>query len=428
MKNIKTTVKKTTKSTKKTKVTKRTLAYHIAKSLVSVSPHEHTGKAIHRRHSSHGALLIALLATGVLIFSNFGAIRAYGLSSSTGQTITVNVFGDPPTVGADITYPTTNTTTKSPQIQVQGTCPAETLVAIYNNGTFVGSAQCANDGTYVVTVSLTVGTNILQAQNYDAANQPGPVTAQVTITREQDPVVVTPTDPTTPTNPGTGSGSGSTGSGTQTGTPETATTPADITPDPTPVVTEPAPQPTANPCFDTSKSVGLNPATPTIIANCITRSIAAGQTVTLPIRVTGGVTPYKLSINWGDGTIDNKDVADTEFHNYQHTYQSAGIINVGLKTTDSRGSFSFLQTVIQVNGTGVTTGTTKNSNAPITSIVSGARDLLAKAPIPIYFAALALFLGFWIGDIIERIATRDNKLSKRGRKQPPINMNHHRHA
>lgn len=425
MKNTKTPIKKATKSLKKTKITKSVVAYHVARSLVSVAPHDHSGKKLHRRHTSHGALLVAFLLTGILLFSNFGAIRAYGLSSSGGQTISVNVFGEPPTVGAEITYPTTNTTTKSPQIQVTGTCPAETLVATYNNGTFAGSSQCADDGTYATVISLVVGTNILQSQNYDAANQPGPVTGQVTITREEVPVVVNPTDPTTPTIPGTSTGGGSTGSGVA--VPETATTPSDIEDDTSPAVTTPAPQPADNPCFDTSKSTNLNPATPNIITKCITRSITAGQTVSLPVRVTGGVKPYTLSINWGDGTIDSKNVLDTEFHNYQHTYQTAGVINVGLKITDTKGTSTFLQTVVQVNDTG-TTATTKGSDNPVATITSNISSVLTKAPVPLYFAALVLFLGFWVGDIIERILTRDDKYAKRGRKHPPINMNHHRHA
>lgn len=393
--------KKTTKSTRVThKVTKGLLAYHIAVSLVSVAPHPHTGRPIHHRHTSHGVLFLALILTGVLLFNNLGTLRAYGLQGSGSTTVTVSVSGAPPTVGADITYPATNTTTKSPEIQVTGTCPADLLVATYNNGVFAGSSICAHDGTYATVISLIVGVNILQSQDYDGLNQPGPATSQVQITREQDPVPVISVDPETPV---------------------IATTPTDITPDPTPPVVQPAPQPTVNPCFDTSKTDTLNPANPTIIANCIQRSVFTGDTVTIPIRVTGGTAPYAFSINWGDGLTELKTVLDTDYHNYQHTYKTAGIISVSFKTTDAKGITSFLQTVVQVNNT-TAPGTT---NTTFNNIASGLSSVWTEAPVPLYVAAVTLVLGFWVGDIFQRLFTKDGR--GRGNKRP-TSYNRHRHA
>jgi hypothetical protein len=395
--------KKSVRSKKTTKVTKGLLAYHIAASLVSIAPHPHTGRTIHRRHTSHGVLLVALILTGVLLFNNLGALRAYGLNSSGSQTITVDVLGAAPTVGADITYPTTNTTTKSPEIQVTGTCAPDLLVATYNNGIFAGSSVCQSDSTYATVIQLVVGVNILQSQDYDGLNQPGPVTAQVQITREQDPVPVISVDPDVPT---------------------IAKTPADIAPDLTPPVVAPAPQPTVNPCFDTSKTDALNPANPTIIANCIKRSIFTGDTVTLPIRVTGGTPPYALSIDWGDGFTELKTVLDTEYHNYQHTYKTAGILGVSLKTTDAKGITSFLQTVVQVNGTAAAAG----SSSSFTSIISGLGSVWTEAPVPLYVAAVTLVLGFWVGDIFQRIFMGGAHGAHKGGRRPPTAMHRHRHA
>lgn len=398
MKKQKNTIHKSKKTTKSTKVTKGLLAYHIAASLVSIAPYPHTGRSLHRRHTSHGVLFLALILTGVLLFNNLGTLRAYGLQGSGSTTVTVNVAGTPPAVGADITYPTTNTTTKSPEIQVTGTCPADLLVAIYNNGIFAGSSICAHNGTYAIIVQLVIGVNILQAQDYDGLNQAGPATNQVRITREQDPTPVTSTNPETPV---------------------VATTPADITPDPTLPVVPPAPQPTVNPCFDTSKTDKLNPSEPTIIANCIKRSVFTGDTITLPIRVTGGTPPYALSIDWGDGLTELKTVLDTDYHNYQHTYKTAGIIGVSLKTTDAKGTTSFLQTIVQVNGT-ATSGTTTST---FSNIATGLSTVWTEAPVPLYVAAVTLVLGFWVGDIFQRLFARDGRGKKRS-----TTYNRHRHA
>ena len=388
------------------------LRAHVVKSLVSVTPHAHTGKAVHRRHTSHGVLMVALLLTGILLFSNLGQLHASGLTGSGSQTVTVNVAGNPPTVGADITYPAQNTTTKSPQIEVSGSCEASTMVATYNNGVFAGSSICASNGTYTTVISLNVGTNVLQSQNYDAANQPGPVTGQVTITRIQDPAVVAPETPNE-TN-------------TTTSVPQVATTPRDVAPnpDPTPASAPPAPQPAENPCFDSSKSTGLDPGVPTIITNCITRSIQAGETITLPVRVTGGVTPYSLTIDWGDGKMDVKNVLDTEYHYYQHTYEHEGIINIGLKTTDKKGVSTFLQTVVQVNGDGGTGA--GNSSSPLATIGSRLKSVWADAPVPLYWAAVMLVVGFWVGDLFERRFDKRTRASRAKRGGTPPNR--HRHA
>ncbi|MDB5179632.1 MAG: hypothetical protein JWN12_264 [Candidatus Saccharibacteria bacterium] len=393
--------KKTINNSKKTiKVTKGLLAYHIAASLVSIAPYPHTGRSLHRRHTSHGVLFVALILTGVLLFNNLGTLRAFGLQGSGSTTVTVNVSGNAPTVGADITFPTTNTTTKSSEIQVTGTCPAQLLVATYNNGIFAGSSMCTNAGNYATTIQLIVGVNILQSQDYDGLNQPGPATSQVQITREQNPIPVTSTNPEIPV---------------------IATTPGDIAPDLTPPVVAPAPQPTVNPCFDTSKTDALNPANPTIITNCIKRSIFSGDTITLPIRVTGGTAPYALWIDWGDGLTELKTVLDTGYHNYQHIYKTAGIISVSLKTTDAKGVTSFLQTVVQVNGS-----TTPETTTPFNSIANGLGSIWTEAPVPLYVAAVTLVLGFWVGDIFQRIFAKDGRGIK-GRKHPST-YNRRRHA
>jgi len=393
-------VKKQKKNSKKiaSKSTKGLLAYHIAASLVSIAPHPHTGRSVAHHHTSHGVLLVALLLTGILLFSNLGALRVAGLTNSASKTITVNITGDPPTVGADITFPFNNSSTRSSQIAVSGTCEASTLVATYRNGVFAGSSMCTSSGNYSTPIQLNLGTNTLQSQNYDLMNQPGPVTAQVSIIRLEDPIVATTTPPQAPTPPVVK---------------EIATTKTDIDPTPTPIViTEPATQPAENPCYDTSKNTETASANPTIIANCINRSIYAGQKIILPIRVTGDHAPFSLSINWGDGITELKTVADTDYHDYEHIYQKAGIIDVALKTTDAKGETSFLQTVVQVNND-APASPIGASGSTFATITAGLRSIWTEAPVPLYWAAVTLVLGFWVGDIFQRFNAKGKYSTKR---------------
>ena len=260
-----------------------------------------------------------------------------------------------------------------------------------------------------MTIQLNVGLNILQAQDYDGLNQPGPVTPQVSITRQQDPTPVTPTSPTTPTDPSV---------------PLIAKIPADVRPNPTPIaITTPAPQPAENPCYDSSKTNSLSASNLTIIANCINRSIATGEKIILPVRVNGGSAPFALSINWGDDVNELKSVADAEYHNYEHIYETAGIINVALKTTDSKGATSFLQTVVQVNGDSAAASPIA-SGSTFATIVAGLGSIWTEAPVPLYWSAVTLVLGFWVGDIVQRVLLR-GKYTVRVRQQPPTAFNRH---
>jgi len=365
------------RTTKKT--TQSSMASHAVTSLLSVAPHIHTGRSLHHRHTSHGALLVALLLTGVLLFSNLGTLKAYGVTSNRSHTVTVNVAGAPPATGADITFPTHNSITKSPLIEVKGTCEPETLVATYNNGIFAGSSMCTVDGDYATTLQLHVGANILQSQNYDGLNQPGPVTNQVTIALQLDTAVTPTPNPTTPTD-----------------IPEVAIKPTDISVDPSPPVTTPAPQPAENPCYQMPKSSLTSSKAPIIFVSCVDRTIFANETLSLPVIISGGQAPFALSIDWGDSVTDLKSVIDNSYHTYQHIYRQTGPVAVTLETTDSRGDTSFLQTVVQVNGEHATAGSTFGN------ISSGLNNIWTEAPVPLYFAALALVLGFWIGDIFQR--------------------------
>ena len=352
------------------------LAHHIAASLISIAPHPHTGKSLHHRHTSHGTLLLLLLLTGILLFSNLGALRAYGVTRNGSHAITVNVTGKAPGKGATITFPGNQTATKAPLVDVTGSCEASTVVATYNKGTLAGSSLCTSTGNYTNTIPLNNGENILQSENYDALNQAGPKTSQVIITKESNSAI-----------PGTS------------GIPEIAKTDADITVVKNPVYTAPAPQPSENPCY-TQKDVDEKiESWPTIRVTCISRNIFAGETFGMPVKIIGGQAPFALSIDWGDGLADLKSVIDDQYHTYQHVYKDSGALSVKMKTTDALGVTSFMQTVVAVNGS--------PAGAPSTfaSIAGGFESVWSEAPVPMYWIAVTLVVGFWIGDIFHRYYT-----------------------
>ena len=87
----------------------------------------------------------------------------------------------PPTTAATIGSPSNGQVFTSQPITVSGICPNGLIIKIFDNGVFVGSAQCVNS-TFSVTVTLFNGTNVLVAHDYDALGQEGPVSNTVTVT------------------------------------------------------------------------------------------------------------------------------------------------------------------------------------------------------------------------------------------------------
>jgi hypothetical protein len=351
---------------------------HIAASFISTAPHTHTGKRLKSHHSSHGALFGLLVMTGVLLFSNLGALRAYGLTSSGNNTVSVTINGDAPSQGASMSFPATNQITNLSLLQVTGICPDGTLVAIYNNGTFAGSTTCTTDGNFSLAIQLSEGANILQAQNYDGLNQAGPSTPQVTITYTPDMPIVEASASS-----------------------EIVTTPEQLRPNPVvPEVPIEAPQPSSQPCYDLPNTNAIkDTARPIISVNCISRNVYAGETLNIKVLIQGGIAPYALFVDWGDTKTDLISVQNSSVQSLQHVYTTSGFHTVVMSTTDTKGASTKIQTVVSVNGTTAASGTSN----PVTDIAESVASIWINAPVPLYFAALTLLLGFWAGDIYKRI-------------------------
>lgn len=101
------------------------------------------------------------------------------------QSGTVGVEGtipsDPPRQAATIATPANGQTFTTIPVTVRGICPADTLVKIFSNEIFVGSAICTN-GSYSVEISLFSGRNDLIARVFDNLDQQGPDSAVTTVT------------------------------------------------------------------------------------------------------------------------------------------------------------------------------------------------------------------------------------------------------
>lgn len=139
------------------------------------------------RRSPFRKVFLALVSIGVygILFSGIAQAQitplpnpdpapgGYGLEAIKKQP--------PPTVGASITVPGNGASFTNSPITVQGICPTDLLVQIYNNNVMVGAVMCEN-GSFSIEVSLFSGTNDLKAIVYDDLDQPGPESNTVTVT------------------------------------------------------------------------------------------------------------------------------------------------------------------------------------------------------------------------------------------------------
>jgi hypothetical protein len=76
----------------------------------------------------------------------------------------------------------------------------------------------------------------------------------------------------------------------------------------------------------------------------------AGTSVSWNISVAGGVAPYKLTWEWGDGKSDTTNAGTTGTVTMQHSYSKAGIYQVTVRVSDAAGGQALLQLVVVVNG------------------------------------------------------------------------------
>lgn len=271
------------------------------------------------RLSSATALFVAclsLLAAMPVTAGQFPEQQSGGSIGLEGRITTT-----PPTRGATITTPGNGAVFNNIPITVNGVCPASTLVKIFDNNVFVGSAFCTN-GSYSLQISLFSGQNQLVARVYDALDQAGPDSNTITVTFNDAQYLQ----------------------------------------------------------FGTHVTLGSSFAL---------RGAPPGQTIEWPIILSGGIGPYAVSVDWGDGTsTDLFTLESSGDFTIKHTYKSSGVYKVIVKATDKNGGTAYLQLTAQA------TGATQSSNK------GGSGESYIKTTVlwwPVLLMIPLIFAAFWVG-------------------------------
>jgi hypothetical protein len=323
--------------------------------------HKHTGKLLRVHHTSHLALM------GVLVLVGFFLMISQNMAQAVTETGTVSVGlivqGPAPTNGATITSPPDGASIVNlSESQVIGTCQADSFVVVYNDGVLAGSTICSSTGDFVVSIQLHAGQNVLTARNFDNLNRPGPDTPAVTVS-------FAPSEPTTEA--------------------------------PTPVLPEiPViiPGVTTGPaeCDDYQQSGSLSAGgEPHVAVVCVPRTVATNEDHKIGVLVWGGTPPYAINFKWGSGATTLISMDAPGYRAVKVHYASAGIYNINIQLTDHTTKSASGESAVEV---------TKPTTTPtITQVINNVINTSwFETPVPLYVTAVALTLGFWVGDIFNR--------------------------
>jgi len=129
-----------------------------------------------------------------------------------------------------------------------------------------------------------------------------------------------------------------------------------------------------------------------LTSNYAERGTQPNTTLTWPFNLNGGVGPYAISINWGDGSPT--ELLSEKFagqFSVQHNYSRAGIYKVIVRASDVNHTQAFIEVVAIVSGAVININQKPNS---CSLIISHQQKIVWW---PILSLVILIFITFWIG-------------------------------
>lgn len=257
---------------------------------LKISHHSHSCKLRPHEHTSYIPLGVLLLITGLgLLVYTTNATSPGPEAGSVGLTGTMP--GTPPKVAAIIKTPVDGQRFSNSPVTLSGSCPANTLVELFKNDIFAGSAPCSESGVFSVEIDLLNGQNLIIARVYDALNQPGPDSNIVTIFYDALPTQA-----------------------------------------------------------DALSTLDFGNAQLLLNTDAVFRGAFPNKEMSIPVEIIGGTPPFAVNIQWGDS--NNKVISrnNNVSFNVSHTYQKAGTYQITIQASDALGRVAFLTVASIING------------------------------------------------------------------------------
>jgi hypothetical protein len=303
---------------------------------------------IYKRILLHPVALWAMLAIGILLAGLTIAANADD------YTVTAIVPAPPLTEAAYITSPIDGQLITSSPTTVIGSCPLNSYVDLIRNGSFSGVATCTADQTFSIITDLDDGNNQLAVQDYNITNQAGPTSPSINVSY-QPPVTTTPTSP---------SGQLS-------------------------LVT-------------TSQGSNTKSSSAPLVLNSqyTYKSLFTGQTFNWSLNLSGGVAPFFVTTNWGNGESSTLILNSDQTFNISYVYKTSGAYNIVVQIIDSKG----VTVVFQITAVIVAQHVAVTHPTVISPIVPKKPNLLTdvanwlKVAWPVYSVVVLMTISFWLGE------------------------------
>lgn len=137
------------------------------------------------------------------------------------------------------------------------------------------------------------------------------------------------------------------------------------------------------------------------------RAAPAGSDLSWPLQLSGGTGPYAFSIDWGDGSkLELKSQSFSGVVTINHAYKKAGIYQVSITVTDSKGVSAFLQLVAVSSGkVDASLATSKTDTKETTKLMI--------LWVPAALTVLLLFPTYWLGRRSQVVSLRNKMLKER---------------
>lgn len=132
-----------------------------------------------------------------------------------------------------------------------------------------------------------------------------------------------------------------------------------------------------------------------LTSNYALRGANAGTILRWPLALSGGVRPYAVSVDWGDGETSQVALDQAGNFTVEHTYFEPGVYRMMVRATDERGKTAFLQLVAVANGP---VGQDNQGAAGQGGTDSGGITRSFIIPLwPIYLMFFFMISTFWLG-------------------------------
>lgn len=205
--------------------------------------------------------------------------------------LTGSVPKAPPKKAASIDSPVSGQHFATSPITISGTCTAQSLVEIFKNDIFAGSAPCSDKGTYSLKIDLLFGKNVLVARIYDVLNQTGPDSRSIIVYYD--------------------------------GSAQSA---------------------------DALSSLNFSGSQLLLNTDAIFRGAFPDQLLNVPISVIGGSPPFAVSVQWGDSENSVISRSNNVTFNAGHRYKKPGTYQITIQASDSQDRVAFLMVAAVING------------------------------------------------------------------------------